>query len=54
MQRLFQFGKQQSINQEGWMTQRAVSDYAERLRLIDPMETLETLEARPQYENSVK
>ena len=48
MQRLFQFGEQQSIERKAWDTQRAVSDYAERLRLIDPIETLETLEARPQ------
>jgi predicted acylesterase/phospholipase RssA len=49
MRRLFDFAYQRAAKGTAFVTQRAVSDYDELIRLLDPMQVLDPLEARPQF-----
>ena len=49
MGRLFNFGYNQSIKDVAWRTQRAVDDFDELIRTIDPMEAIQQYEARPPF-----
>ena len=54
MQRLFELGYNKSINGKAWDSQRATTDYTKLIDLLDPMETLDELEARPMFRRRVK
>ncbi len=49
MRRLFDFAYQRAAQGTAFVTRRAVSNYDELIRLVDPMQVLDPLEARPQF-----
>jgi predicted acylesterase/phospholipase RssA len=49
MRRLYDYGYERALNGDAWVGQDAVDDWHELIRLLDPMEVLDPLEARPQF-----